>query len=199
MRVLACSFLISFWLCAQNREASKLLPIPGGMEKTWPAAVLSLREKKLLQEAVEPDLRDLQKHCGEKSKFDNLAKTNITLGTLGKGVIVSTHGSCACGAAGNCAIYLYVRENERYREVLRDGKRVPYSWAFAMVDSKSGVPDLVLASNERAFQVTLTKYTYLGHKFVPMACETLTAKNSDSGPANWWNPSEVVVKPCETH
>ena len=199
MRVLACSLLISLCAFGQSPGASKLFNIPPGLDKTWPDAVLSESETNLLRKAVEPDLRDLEKYCEEKSMFDSLHKTSVALGTRGKGVIVSTNGSCLCGATGNCAIYLYTREKDRYREVLRNGKRIPYSFAFAMVASKADVPDLVLAATESAFEVRLTQYRYVGDKFVPQACETLTAKDTGSSPKNWWNPNEVLVKPCETH
>ena len=92
MRVLACSLLLSICLFAQSQEAPRLFPIPK-MDKVWPDAVLSDSEKNLLKEAVEPDLRDLEKYCEQKSTFESLDKTSIALGTLGKGVLVSTRGS----------------------------------------------------------------------------------------------------------
>ncbi len=199
MRVLACSLLISLCVFGQSPGASKLFAIPAGLDKTWPDAALSDSEKNLLRKAVEPDLRELERNCEAKSTFDSLQKTSVALGTLGNGVIVSTHGSCSCGATGNCAIYLYTREKDGYREVLRNGKRIPYSFAFAVVASKADVPDLVLATNESASEVRLTEYRYAGDKFVPQACETLTAKDTGTAPQNWWNPNEVIVQPCETH
>jgi hypothetical protein len=180
-----------------RRHASSLFL--KGLDKTWPDAALSDSEKNLLREAIETDLRDLEKNCEEESKFDGLNKTSVALGKLGTGVIVATRGSCSCGATGNCAIYLYVRKKDRYREVLRNGKRIPYGWAFAVVDSKADVPDIVLATNDSAVEQRLTKYQYVDGRFAPQACETLTAKNGDSGPKNWWNPDEVSVHPCETH
>lgn len=199
MRVLACSLLLSACLSAQNPEASRLFAIPQGLDKTWPDAVLTDSEKNLLREAVESNLRDLEKNCEEKSAFDSLNKTSVALGTLGKGVIVATRGSCSCGTAGNCPIYLYVRDKDRYREVLRNGKRIPYGWAFAVVDSKADVPDIVLATHDSVVEQRLTKYQSVNGRFALQACETLTAKNSDSGPKNWWDPDEVSVQPCETH
>jgi hypothetical protein len=134
MRVLACCFLFSICLFAQGRESLRLFPIPEGLDKAWPDAILSDSEKNLLREAVEPDLRDLEKHCVEKSKFDNLNKTSVALGKLGKGIIVAMRGSCSCGATGNCATYLYIREKGRYREVLREGNRFlmagPSPWSI---------------------------------------------------------------------
>jgi len=98
MRVLVCSLLLSIGLFAQKREASRLFPIPKGLDKSWPNAVLSDNEKKLLKEAVEPDLRDLD--CAEKPTFDSLEKTSIALGRLGKGVMVATNSQCTCGGTG---------------------------------------------------------------------------------------------------
>ena len=202
MHVLARSLLIflciSLCVFAQSPEASKLFPIPTRMDETWPDAALSASEKNLLRKAVEPDLSDLERYCEEKSTFGSLHKTNIALGTLGTGVIVSTYGSCMCGATGNCAIYLYTREKDRYREVLRNGKRIAYGFAFATVASKADIPDLVLAANGGGSEVSLTEYRYVGDKFVPQACETLTA-DIGSGPKSWWDPNEVTVQPCETH
>jgi hypothetical protein len=197
MRVLTCSLLFSICLFAQGHEASRLFPIPEGMDKTWPDAVLSDSEKKLLKEAVEPGLRLLD--CEEKPTFDSLDKTSIALGRLGNGVLVATNSRCSCGGTGNCPIYLYVREKSRYREVLGNGRWAPYSWAFAVVNSKTGTPDIVLATHSSARQVSLTKYRYVGDRFVPQACETLTAKNAESGPKSWWDPNEVLVQPCEKH
>jgi len=197
MRVLVCSLLLSIGLFAQKREASRLFPIPKGLDKSWPNAVLSDNEKKLLKEAVEPDLRDLD--CAEKPTFDSLEKTSIALGRLGKGVMVATNSQCTCGGPGNCPTYLYVREKNRYRGVLRNGKWIPYSWAFDVVDSKTGIPDIVLATNSSDRQIYLTKYRYVGDKFISQACETITAKSTVSGPKSWWDLNEVRVQPCETH
>jgi len=194
MRALACSLLLSICLVAQSHEAPRLFPIPTGLGRTWPDAVLSDSEKSLLREAVEPDLRDLEQYCEGKSRF-GLIKTGIKLGALGKGVVVSARGSCTCGATGNCPIYVYVREKDRYRQVLRGE---PYSWAFAVLDSKTGVPGIVLAAHSSAFEQQLTKYEYVADGFVPQACETLTAKGA-APPKSWWDPNEVLVQPCETH
>jgi hypothetical protein len=199
MRALACSLLFSIYLFARNYDASRLFPIPEGLDKTWPDAVLSDSEKKLLREAVEPDLRDLEGCGDEKPTFESLVKTSIALGRLGKGVLVAPNRRCYCGGTGNCPVYLYVREKDRYREVLRNGKRVPYSWAFAVVNSQPDIPEIVLATNSSARQVNLTKYRYVGDRFFPQACETLTAKNTDSGPKSWWDPDQVLIRPCEKY
>lgn len=164
----------------------------------WPDAVLSDSEKRLLREGVEPDLRDLKGYCEDKSRFEGLKKTNINLGTLGKGVVVSARGSCSCGATGNCPIYVYVREKDRYHEVLRVGKQVAHGWAFTVLESKGGIPGIVIAAHFSAFEQRLTKYEYVDDRFVPQACETLTAKSADP-PKSWWDPNEVLVQPCETH
>lgn len=194
MRALACSLVFSICLFAQNHEASRLFPIPKGMDKTWPDAVLSDSAKKLLREAVEPDLRDSEKDCEDKSTIEGLDKTGVALGRLGKGVLVTTNSRCSCGGTGNCPVHLYIRERDRYRQVLKE-----LSYAFAVVNSKTDIPDIVLATNSSARQVYLTKYRYVGDRFVPQACETLTAKDTDSGPKSWWDPNEVLVQPCKTH
>ncbi len=191
MRVLALFLLLSTYLFAQDHGSSRRFPIPKGLDKMWPDAVLSDSEKKLLKEAVAPDLRDLD--CEEKPAFDSLDKTSIPLGRLGKGVLVATNSRCACGGTGNCRSTLYIRERDHYRRVLNES-----GYAFAVVNSKTDIPDIVLATNSSARQVYLTKYRYTGSRFAPHACETLTAKSTDP-PKSWWDPHEVLIQPCETH
>jgi hypothetical protein len=58
------------------------------MHETWPGAKLSEADKRLLQRAVNPDLRDLQ----EKSQ-STVDTAQIAFGPLGKGVIIQLlHG-----------------------------------------------------------------------------------------------------------
>lgn len=197
MRAFVFSFVFSIYLFAQSHESSRLFAIPKEMDKTWPDAVLGDSEEKLLEESVAPDLRGLEQNCEEKPKFESLRKTSIALGKLGQGVLVATSSRCSCGGTGNCPIYLYVRDKDRYREVLGNGKRVPYSWAFAVVDSEADIPDIVLATHSSARQVRLAKYRYVGERFAQLSCETLTAKSAGSVPRSWWDPNEVIVRPCE--
>ena len=199
MRVFAFSLLFSVSLFAQNSTSSDFFPIPKGLDKVWPNAVLSDKEESLLRKAVEPDLRALEREndcTQETSTFDSVDKTRLPLGKLGNGIFVATNSSCVCAKAG-CPVYLYLPEKYRYRGVLSGDGEVAVGWAFALVDSRSGIPDLVLASNPGHGVVVLTKYRYLGGKFVSHACEKLVAKNWPDSPNSWWIASEVNIQPCE--
>jgi len=160
------------------------------MHEIWPGADLTGPEPDLLKKAIEPDLRSLENDCEKRSTFADLAMASISLGSLGKGIIVLMSGSCVCGVTGNCPIYLYVRAKGSYANVLGGA-----GWAFGLIDSKNRVPDLVLASNAGGGHVLLRLYRYSDGKFAHQNCEMLTAKNGEFAPKNWWDPSEVSVQP----
>ena len=197
MRVTACLLMISLCVSAQSARPSKLFPIPSNMQEYWRGADLSDTDQKLLNKAIEADLADLEKHCEDKykSKPDSVDTAGVLLGRLGKGVFVRMSGSCVCGATGNCPIYVYAREKDKFRPVLADHGRQPHGWAFAVVSSKAEVPDLVLASNPGGGLVALTLYRYVGNKYVAVGCDTLTKKEGQES-KSWWDPSAVNVRPC---
>src|SRR5260370_18954095 len=63
----------------------------------------------------------------------------VSVGKLGKGVVVRMAGSCVCGATGNCHLRAYAPRKGGYRLVADGGM----GWAFGVVDSKAAVPGLV--------------------------------------------------------
>ena len=197
MRALACVLLIPFCVMTQSSPSPKPFPIPENMHETWLGAGLNDAETKLLLKALWADRFDPKADRATKLSLDSIDMAGVSLGKLGKGVLVLMSGSSSCGNA-NCPIYVYTREEHTYREIRFDKskKRImqPYGWAFGVVDSKAEVPDLVFASNEGGPQVGLYLYSYVGDIFVLQACETLTKKDLESG-ASWWDPSAVAVEP----
>jgi hypothetical protein len=169
------------------------------MHETWPGAKLTDADKQLLEKAVGPELRDEDEdsRSGEKYSFDSLDTTDIALGTLGKGVMVLMSGSSLCGTGG-CPIYVYVSEKRGYRRVLGNKTRGPGGWAFAVVKSKTTIPDLVIAGNLGGGLMELALYRYSGDAFSKQACEILSAKNPNTPLSSWWDPSAVAVSPCGT-
>ena len=57
-------------------------------------------------------------------------------------------------------------------------------WAFGLVDTKAGVPDLVFATNGGGGQIGFGLYRYVGERYVVHACETLTKKDRAGYKAN---------------
>lgn len=167
------------------------------MQEYWRGADLSNADQTLLDKAIEADLADLEKHCEDKykSKPVSVDLAVASLGKFGKGVFVRMSGSCMCGATGNCPIYVYIREKDRFRAVLSDDSQQPDGWSFAVATSKSLIPDIILASNPGGGMVALTLYRYVGNKYVSRACETLTKKEGQES-KSWWDPSAVIVRPC---
>jgi len=160
------------------------------MQEDWPGAGLNEAETKLLQKAVQADLLEVEADCETKLSLDRIEMAGVSLGKLGKGVVVRMSGSCLCGATGNCPMHAYARKKAGYRLVADGGM----GWAFGVVDSKADVPDLVFASNGGGGQIGLGLYRYVGDRFVVQDCETLTKKDSGAV-ASWWDPSAVVVEP----
>jgi len=195
MRIFACATSLSLLLFTPVPQSPAAFPIPEDMHETWLGAKLNDVDKRLLQKAVNADLRDLdeESQSGTKSAFNTVNMADIALGTLGNGVIVLMSGSFFCGTGG-CPIYAYVREKDGYRKILGDKRIGPGGWAFAVVNSKTRIPDLVIASNGGGGQMGLGLYRYVGDRFVLQACETLTRKAPESD-AGWWEPSAVVVEP----
>jgi hypothetical protein len=187
MRLLACAILLRLLPFALALHSASTFPIPTDMHETWSGAKLSEADKRLLQRAVNADLRDLQ----EKSQ-STVDTAQIALGPLGKGVIVQLSRSSLCGTGG-CPIYAYVREKTGYRKILSS-----FGWAFAVVDSHGAVPDLVLAGNGGGAGITLHLFHYDGKTFSLRACEMLTSKNGDT-PSSWWDPSQVNIESCGYH
>lgn len=176
---------------AKVQQPAKVFPIPA-MQEVWPGAKLNETNRRLLSRAIKADLRELEKisSSDKKSSFDDVDTTDISLGSLGKGVIVEISHSELCGTGG-CPIYAYVREKAGYKRVLRS-----FGWAFAVVKSDAAVPDLVVASNGGGGQVGLTLYRYNGEVYARAACETLKAKQPGSAAFSWWDAASVDVEPC---
>jgi len=188
MRPLACVLLIPLCLMAQNPQSPKPFPIPEDMQEDWPGAGLGEAETKLLQKAVQADLLEVEADCETKLSLDRVEMAGVSLGKLGKGVVVRMAGSCVCGATGNCPLRAYAPRKGGYRLVADGGM----GWAFGVVDSKAAVPGLVFASNGGGGQASLGLYRYVGDRYLLQACETLIKK--DRADASWWDPSAVVVQ-----
>jgi len=195
MRSLACVLLIPLCLMAQDPQSPKSFPIPEGMQEDWPGAGLGEVETKLLQKALQADLLEVEADCETKLSVDRVEMAGVSLGKLGKGVVVRMAGSCVCGATGNCPLRAYAPKKDGYRVVADGGM----GWAFGLVDTKAGVPDLVFASNGGGGQASLGLYRYVGDRYLLRACETLIKK--DRADASWWDPSSVEVepRPCGQH
>jgi len=195
MRSLACVLLIPLCLMAQDPQSPKSFPIPEGMQEDWPGAGLGEVETKLLQKAVQADLLEVEADCETKLSVDRVEMAGVSLGKLGKGVVVRMAGSCVCGATGNCPLHAYAPKKDGYRVVVDGGM----GWAFGLVETKAGVPDLVFASNGGGGQASLGLYRYVGDRYLLRACETLIKK--DRADASWRDPSSVEVepRPCGQH
>lgn len=191
MRYVSHCLLIFSLVFVQGPRAPKLFPIPTTMQKMFPGADLNDADTKLLRKSLEADLGSLDQECGDESLSDSLALAGVDLGKLGKGVIVAVHGSCMCGATGDCPMFVYAREKDRFRQVASSG-----GWAYGVVKTEAAIPDLVFASKGGGMHIYLNLYRYSGDKFVERGCELLTPKG-DNGPTSWWDPSQVVVRPCE--
>lgn len=113
---------------------------------------------------------------------------------MGKGVVVRTLESCHCGATGNCAIHVYIRDSDSYQEITFDDHREPWGWAWAVVDSGS-VPELAFGSNSGGGCQSLSLYRYSESTFIPHAMEYVRLKDEthDPRPEDWWDSSAVVL------
>jgi hypothetical protein len=173
-------------------QSPPTFPIPADMREDWPGATLNEADKGLLQRAMAAEIRnqgDEDPDSGKKYSFGSIDTADVALGKLGKGVIVKMSGSFSCGTGG-CPIYVYVREKEGYRKVLRT-----FGWAFAAVGSKATTPTLVIASNLGGGHMVLTLYRYAGEAFTDQACDVLTWKDV-SATNSWWDTSQVNVQSC---
>jgi len=181
-------------LCAQVPQSLASFPIPSDMHEIWPGAKLADAERQSLQKAMAADL-DAQQDISQRGKkytFASADTAEVALGSLGHAVLVLMSNSLSCGTGG-CPIYVYVRNGAGYRKVL-DGS---FGWAFAVVNSKAPVPDLVIASNAGGGHITLTLYHYSGSTFAHRDCEMLTSKDKDGKtPTSWWDPAQVNIRPC---
>jgi hypothetical protein len=192
MRPLLCALLSSICLLFQGNPGAEPFPIPQDMKFTFPGVSLSPSEAKLLEKAVSADLAE-QDACDKKSpSFAQLATAKLSLGKLGDGIIVKAADTCLCGTGG-CPIFVYVREEDRYRTVAES-----FGWAFGVVSTKSDIPDLAFASNEGGGRLSLILQRYEGRKFVDHACETLVSKKDfPPTPEDWFNPAFVEICLCE--
>ena len=197
MRTLVALLSIAACVCAQGPSKSGCFPIPSNMQEYWRGADLSEADQTLVSNAIEADLMDLEKDCEDKykSKADSVDLAGASLGKLGKGVFVRMSGSCMCGATGNCPIYVYVREKDLFRHVLADDDQRPMGWTFAVVNSKTAIPDIVLASNGGGGTANLSLFRYVGSKYVLRAFETLEEKGGGASGGSF-DPAAVVVKSC---
>ena len=121
MRPLSCVLLVPLCLMAQNPQSPKSFPIPEDMQEDWPGAGLGEAETKLLQKAVQADLVEVEVDCETKLSLDRVEMAGVSLGKLGKGVVVRMAGSCVCAATGNCPLHAYAPRKGGYRLVADGG------------------------------------------------------------------------------
>lgn len=199
MRTLVCAFLLPLFLFEQTPQSPATFPMPKDMQEIWPGAKLTDADKLLLREAVESDLRRLNRDLqGDQTlKFESIDSADLDLGSLGRGVLVTFSESVLCGTGG-CPIYAYVREKNAYRKVLGPEKGWAVGWAFAVVKSGTTIPDLVIASNLSGGVIVLTLYRYSGKTFTPHACDNLTAKEGAASSRTRFDPAAVVISSCGT-
>jgi hypothetical protein len=190
MRLLPCSLLIIIFLFTQHAAAPKLFPIPENMRYEFRGARLADMDAKLLKRSFMADLED---DCEDEKPWPDLvAMADISLGKLGRGVVLKVNSLCLCGTGG-CPIYVYVREKDGYRTVAKS-----FGWAFGVVPSNSEVPDLAFASSVGSGQMSLILLGYNGRVYTKKACETLVAKEGFPRTSeDWFNPATVQVRPCE--
>jgi hypothetical protein len=167
-------------------------PIPK-MQVEWPSSGLSNRDYGLLTHTIKSAFAD----CDNGSRDFRFEYALVDLGKLGKGVLVRTLEPCHCGATGNCAIHVYVRDSNTYREIPFKEHREPWGWAWGVVKSNSDVPELAFGSNGGGGCQGLGLYRYSGGVFVVLANEAVRLKDEAQvpSPADWWDPSAVLVRP----
>lgn len=187
------SFLAAMMLLSPQVWAGEhLFPIPK-MQVEWPSSGLSSRDYGLLVDAVKSAFAD----CEGGVTHSRFEYALVGLGKLGKGVFVRTQEPCHCGGTGNCAIHLYVRDSNTYREVPFREHREPWGWAWGVVQSGSAVPELAIGSNGGGGCQGLGIYHYSKGSFVLSANEFVRLKDESHAPdrEDWWNSSKVIVRP----
>lgn len=189
--------LLLMFPALRAESPEQLFPIPSNMRDTWPSTGLDKNDETALKRALGAKAKSLSAalpgDC-DKPQFD-WAPTE--LGKLGQGVVAATISPCNCGRA-NCAISLFVRKGAGYYEVPFDSRhREPSGWAFGLLESPSGVPDVVIASAAGGLMVGLELYRYVDDRFVLRSSECLKQRNPES-PRGWWNQADVIVShSCE--
>lgn len=193
MRPLFCFLLIPVCLWFQGPPESKLFPIPENMQYEFPGVKLSEADAKLLEKAFSADIAK-DDWCVKKAPLKEFPMAPVPLGKLGSGLLVKGNPDCLCGGAGQCAMFVYVREQNAYRTVAEGG-----GWAFGVVDSKSDIPDLAFASSGGGGLMTLTLQNYDGRHFVDKACEMLSFPDGrfPESSDDWFDAEKVSVRPCE--
>jgi hypothetical protein len=192
MRMIVAATFLTLGVFTLPQQSTQTFPIPTDMRQDWPGAKLNNAKMKLLKKAVNPDLASLNQGTAPEEilTFDRVDTAEIALGTLGDAVVAIFSHSISCGTGG-CPIYVYAREKDRYRRVLRDD----LGWAYTSVRSKTAIPDLVIASNGGGGHLMLTLYRYDGAIYKRNVCEILIAKD-EGFPDSWWDPSQVNIAPC---
>ena len=170
--------LLSAGVFAQTSGAKASFPAP---EIRWrfDRRNLAAAELKLLEKAAAPELRAVQDQCGGASlNFDELGIVGVDLGNAGKVAILRLHGSCMCGATGNCPLLVYLREKDTFRKVLDELQ----GWAFAVVKQGPAGPDLVFVANRGGSSCELTRYRYKHTRFEELDSDSLPCGELKQGP-----------------
>jgi hypothetical protein len=180
-------------LWPQMLPGQQLFPMPK-MQVEWPNSGLNNGDHGLLARTIKSAFAD----CDNGSRDFRFEYALVTLGRLGKGVLVRTLEPCQCGATGNCAIHVYVRHSNTYREIPFEEHREPWGWAWGVIKSSSAVPELAFGSNGGGGCQGLGLYRYSKGAFVLHASEAVRLKDEAqaASPADWWDPSAVVRPSC---
>lgn len=196
MRVFVCAFLLPMLLFDRTPQSPATFPIPKDMQEIWPGASLADADKLLLREAVESDLRRLNRDLldDQRLKFESIDSADVDLGSLGKGVLITLSESVLWhGRLSHLRLHPW---KKCLPQSSWPRKRMGPRWAFAVVKSKDTIPDLVIASNLSGGVIVLTLYRYSGKTFTSEGCETLTAKEGAPSGRSRFNPAAVVISPC---
>ncbi|HEY6375034.1 MAG TPA: hypothetical protein VIX90_05865 [Edaphobacter sp.] len=124
-------------------------------------------------------LKAIQKEF-QCARCETIGARQVNLGRLGPAAIVWDGGEGQCGATGNCDFYLLYRDETGIRSI-----QINNGWNYAIVKSRTDVPDIVFMANMYMTHRSgwVQRYSFVHGAFVLSGCDFVDL---------------VTIKPCQS-
>ena len=144
-----------------------------------------------VQNGLSPVLKTAIQKEFQCTQCETVGAKQVDLGHLGPAAIAFIYDDNNCGPTGNCDFYLFYKAETGIRSIQIDN-----GWTYAIVKSKTDVPDLVFMANTSRSSVWVKIYSFVHGAFVLSGCDSVELNDSIES-AYILNPKQVTIGLCQ--
>ena len=178
---------VTLQLCGQQPTKPASLPtFPLPPESEWLE-----RGDPGVQNGLSPVLKTAIQKEFQCTQCETVGAKQVDLGHLGPAAIAFIYDDNNCGPTGNCDFYLFYKAETGIRSIQIDN-----GWTYAIVKSKTDVPDLVFMANTSRSSGWVQRYSFVHGAFVLSGCDSVELNDSIES-AYILNPKQVTIGLCQ--